>query len=55
MNERWKVTQGRWGSWLVWRGGTVKSAFGTWRAAYLWARQEAVYENLSIVSLEICP
>lgn len=53
MKERWRVVQGRWGGWVVWRGGVVMSAFGTWAAAYRWAREEATYENLNIVSLEI--
>ena len=54
MNDRWSVIQGRWGGWLVWRGPKVMAAFNTWDAAYRHARQEAVHENLGVISIEIC-
>lgn len=53
MRERWRVVQGRWGGWLVWRGSYVKGAFNTWDAAYGWAREQAIYEGLGIVGIEI--
>lgn len=54
MNDRWRVVHGSYGAWRVVRGDTRIAVFGAWRRAYQYAREQAAYENLSIVSLEIC-
>jgi len=51
--NRWRVVRGAWGSWIVFRGTDPQSVFLTWRKAYDFARQEAAYEGLSILGLEV--
>lgn len=53
MNERWRVQKGTWGAWRVYRGDELVTVFGNWRRAFLYARQEAIYESWGIVSVEI--
>ncbi|GAA1149488.1 hypothetical protein MOX01_22670 [Microbacterium oxydans] len=52
--DRWRVKHGSYGSWRVYRGEELITVFSSWRRAVQYARQEAVYDSLSIVSLEIC-
>lgn len=54
MNDRWRVEHGSYGAWRVYRGEELITVFTSWRRALQYARQEAAYDNLSIVSLEIC-
>lgn len=55
MNERWKVKKGTLlGVWRVYRGDAMIAVFDDRNRAFNYAREQAVYENLNIVSLEIC-
>lgn len=58
MNDRWRVKPGTHGAVRVYRGESLICVFNDehdgWRRAHQYARQEAVYENLSIVSVEVC-
>lgn len=53
MNDRWRVKRGSSIGWLVLHGITVMASFAHWHDAYEWARQQATYEGLGIISLEI--
>ena len=54
MKDRWRVVHGSYGAWRVMHGETRIAVFTAWHRAYAYAREQAIYENLSIVSLEIC-
>lgn len=55
MSDRWKVKKGDLaGIWRVYRGDSMIAAFEGRTRAFNYAREQAVRENLSIVSLEIC-
>lgn len=56
MNERIRVEHTESGCWKVMRGTYVVDIYPAhmWRFAYAEALREAIYQNLSIVSLEIC-
>lgn len=53
MNDRWRVERGQSIGWVVKRGGIAMASFALWHHAYKWALQQAVYEGLGIISLEI--
>jgi hypothetical protein len=52
--DRWRVRRGSYGSWRVYRGEVMIAVFNDRIRAFNYAREQAVYENLNIVSLEIC-
>lgn len=52
--DRWRVRRGSYGSWRVYRGQSMIAVFNDRIRAFNYAHEQAVYENLSIVSLEIC-
>lgn len=55
MTVRWKVKPGSLHEmWRVYRGDSMIAVFEDRDRAFNYARQQAAYENLSIVSLEIC-
>ena len=55
MTVRWKVKKGSLRDmWRVYRGEAMIAVFEDRIRAFNYAREQAVYENLSIVSLEIC-
>lgn len=54
MNERWRVVHGSYGAWRVMHGAARIAVFTAWWRAYEYAREQAVYENLNIVSIEVC-
>lgn len=54
MNERWRVRHGYYGAWRVYRGESMLAVFNDRIRALNYAREQAIYENLNIVSLEIC-
>lgn len=55
MTIRWKVKRGSvLGMWRVYRGESMIAVFNDRIRAFNYAREQAIYENLSIVSLEIC-
>lgn len=55
MTVRWKVKKGTLLSvWRVYRGDSMIAVFDDRLRAFNYAREQAAYENLNIVSLEIC-
>lgn len=55
MKERWRVEHGTLlGSWRILRGEEVICVFWSWMRALTYAREEAIRENLNIVSIEVC-
>lgn len=54
IGDRWRVRRGSYGAWRVCRGEVIIAVFTDRIRAFNYAREQAAYENLSIVSLEIC-
>ena len=52
--DRWRVRLGSHGAWRVYRGESMIAVFSDRIRAFNYAREQAVYENLSIVSVEVC-
>lgn len=50
---RWSVKHGSYGAWRVYRGGALVSVFSEWRRAYEYARQQALFDGLGIIGLEV--
>lgn len=49
--DRWRVRRGSYGSWRVYRGEVMIAVFNDRIRAFNYAREQAIYENLNIVSL----
>lgn len=56
MNERIRVEHSESGYWKVMRGNYVLDVKPPhmWRDAYIEARREAIYNNLGVISIEVC-
>jgi hypothetical protein len=56
VSERISVRHTESGYWKVMRGGYVLDVKPPhlWREAYIEARKEAIYQNLDVISIEVC-
>ena len=56
MTERIRVEHSESGYWKVMRGSYVLDVKPpqAWRDAYIEARREAIYNNLGVISIEVC-